>query len=83
MDSGLLMIQGDLYRWQARREKEEVMKTSTQDKVEGALHEIKGKVKEVAGKVTDNPKLTTEGQAETLVGKVQTKVGQAKKVFEK
>ena len=47
------------------------MKSSTQDQVEGTLHEIKGKVKEVAGQVTNNPNLTTEGQVEELAGKVQ------------
>lgn len=59
------------------------MKTSIEDKVEGALHEVKGKVKEVAGKVTDNPKLEAEGTVEKLAGKVQTKVGEVKTVIGK
>ena len=59
------------------------MKPSTQDQVEGTLHEIKGRAKEAAGRVTDNPKLKAEGQAEELVGKIQSKLGQVKKVFKK
>jgi len=63
--------------------KEDIMKSSTQDKAEGTFHELKGKAKEVVGKLTDNPKLKVEGAAEKVAGKVQTKVGQVKKVFGK
>lgn len=59
------------------------MKSSRQDKTEGALHQVKGKVKEVAGKLSDNPRLESEGAAEKVAGKVQQKSGQIKKVFGK
>jgi uncharacterized protein YjbJ (UPF0337 family) len=59
------------------------MKSSTQDKVEGTIHEVKGNIKEAAGQVTNNPDLKDKGEAEALAGKVQQKVGQVKKVFEK
>ena len=51
------------------------MEKSTQDKVEGTLHQLKGKVKEVAGIISDNPKLQAEGAGERIVGKVQQKIG--------
>ena len=63
--------------------KENCMKSGTQDKVEGAFHEVKGMIKEVAGKLTDNPKLKAEGTVEKIAGKVQEKVGQVKQVFGK
>ncbi len=59
------------------------MNNSTQDQVEGKLHEAKGKVKEKIGQVTNDPDLQAEGVDENLGGKVQNKVGQVKKVFEK
>ena len=59
------------------------MTSSTQDQVEGNLHEVKGKVKEKVGQVTNNPNLVAEGQDENLTGVVQKKVGQIKKVFGK
>jgi uncharacterized protein YjbJ (UPF0337 family) len=59
------------------------MKPSTQDEIEGKLHEMKGKVREKAGQVTNNPSLAAEGQNEKLAGKVQKKIGQVEKVFEK
>ena len=57
------------------------MKSSSRDKIEGALHEVKGKVKEMAGKITDNPKLTAEGKAEKITGQAQGKVADVKKVL--
>ena len=51
------------------------MEKSTQDKVEGTLHQLKGKVKEVAGIISDNPKLEAEGTGERIAGKVQQKIG--------
>ena len=60
-----------------------IMKTSTQDKIEGKIHEVKGKVKEKVGKVTEDPKLEAEGRDEKVGGVVQKKIGQIKKVFEK
>jgi uncharacterized protein YjbJ (UPF0337 family) len=64
-------------------EKENIMKPSMKDKLEGTLHEVKGKVKEVTGKVIDNPKLQGEGTGEKLAGKAQKKVGEFKKVVGK
>ena len=59
------------------------MKSSTTDKIEGAVHEAKGKVKEKVGQVTNDPDLEVEGQDENLSGKIQKKVGDIKKVFDK
>lgn len=59
------------------------MNPSTQDKIEGAIHQLKGTVKETVGQVTNAPDLEVEGKAEKLAGKVQTKVGQVEQVFEK
>jgi uncharacterized protein YjbJ (UPF0337 family) len=59
------------------------MTHSTQDQIEGKLHELKGKVKETAGQVTNNPDLTAEGQGEHLAGTIQEKIGRIEKVLEK
>jgi uncharacterized protein YjbJ (UPF0337 family) len=59
------------------------MKSSTTDKVEGAMHEAKGKIKEKVGQVTSDPNLEAEGQDENLSGKIQKKIGDIKKVFDK
>jgi uncharacterized protein YjbJ (UPF0337 family) len=64
-------------------QKENTMKTSTKDQVQGTFHEIKGKVKETAGKLSDNPDLEGKGLGEKIAGKVQKKVGQVEKVLEK
>ncbi len=66
-----------------KREKENYMKPSTTDQIQGKLHELKGKVKEKAGQVVNNPDLAAEGQGEKLGGKIQKKIGQIEKVFEK
>ena len=63
--------------------KENTMKSSTRDNVEGTLHTVKGTVKEAIGKLTDNPKLQVEGKVEKIAGKIQEKVGQVKKVLGK
>lgn len=60
-----------------------MMKPSTNDQMEGKIHEVKGEVKKAIGQATNNPNLEAEGQAENFSGKVQKKVGQAEKVFEK
>lgn len=57
------------------------MTDSTEDQVEGKLHEWKGTAKQAIGRATDNPDLETEGQAEKIGGTVQKKVGEIKKVF--
>lgn len=59
------------------------MKPSTEDKVEGKIHEVKGTVKENLGKLTNNPDLEAEGTAERVTGKVQQKIGQVERVIEK
>ncbi len=59
------------------------MNNSTQDQVEGKLHQAKGKVKEKIGQATNDPNMEAEGVDENLGGKVQDKIGQVKKVFEK
>lgn len=59
------------------------MKSGTNDKVEGKLHEVKGKIKEAVGNLTDNPKLKAEGTVEKTAGIIQGKVGQVKQVLEK
>jgi uncharacterized protein YjbJ (UPF0337 family) len=59
------------------------MKSSTQDKAEGKMHQVKGKIKETVGKVVGNKDLEAEGKGENLGGKVQEKVGDVKKVVGK
>jgi len=59
------------------------MKPSTQDQLEGKLHEVKGKVKEAAGQIVNNPDLEAEGTVEKIGGKIQNKAGQIEKVLEK
>ncbi len=59
------------------------MKSSTKDKVEGAVHDAKGTLKEKLGHATNKPDLEAEGQDEKVAGKIQKKVGDVKKVFEK
>lgn len=78
MDVATVMINGHIII-----HKEEAMKSSTRDHVEGKLHQVKGKIKEVAGKIADNPELEIEGKAENLDGKLQEKIGEAKDVVGK
>ena len=59
------------------------MKPSTNDRIEGAIHEAKGKAKQMAGQAIGNPDLEAEGKVEKFGGKVQKKVGQIEQVFEK
>jgi uncharacterized protein YjbJ (UPF0337 family) len=58
-------------------------KSSTDDQLNGAIHQVKGAAKEAAGRVANNPDLEAEGTAEKLGGKVQKKIGQIERVFEK
>lgn len=58
------------------------MKNSTEDKVQGTVHQVKGAVKEGAGKITNNPELEIEGKIEKNVGKLQRHVGDAEKAIE-
>ena len=71
------------YTLRAITSKTSIMKTSTQDKVEGTAKELKGKVKEVAGRAVGNPDLAERGRDEQAEGKIQKKVGDIKKVFDK
>jgi len=59
------------------------MTQSTNDQIEGKLHEVKGGLKETLGQVTNSPKLEAEGTNEKLAGKVQKKVGEIEEVLEK
>ncbi len=40
------------------------MNPSTNDQIEGKIHEVKGKIKETVGQVTKDPNLESEGQSE-------------------
>lgn len=59
------------------------MKTSTKDKVEGAVKIATGAVKEKTGQALNDPDLRDRGTLEKAEGKVQRKVGDIKKVFNK
>lgn len=56
------------------------MKSSTEDNLEGKMHQVKGKMKDSVGKIVGNRDLEAEGKAENLAGKVQEKVGKMKKI---
>jgi len=60
-----------------------IMKSSTKNQTEGAIHQFMGTIKEAAGNLSDSPKLKAEGIVEKRAGKIQEKVGQVEKVFEK
>ena len=64
-------------------EKVKTMNPSTNDQINGAIHQVKGAVKEAAGRVANNPDLEAEGTAEKLGGKIQQKIAQVERVFEK
>lgn len=59
------------------------MKSSNQDKAEGAAKNLKGKLKEGVGKAVGNERLQAEGEVEQAEGKIQKKTGDVKKVFGK
>jgi uncharacterized protein YjbJ (UPF0337 family) len=59
------------------------MNPSTENKVEGEVHEVKGKIKETLGHITNDPDLESEGLGEKIAGKIQKKIGQLEKVIEK
>ena len=73
-----LKAQSKLYEEQGAN-----MKTSTEDKIKGSLHEVKGAIKEQAGKVTNNCCLEAKGKVEKTAGKVQHRVGDAEAAVEK
>jgi uncharacterized protein YjbJ (UPF0337 family) len=59
------------------------MKSSTRDKVEGAVREATGKLKEKFGKAMSDPRMRARGTAEKVGGKVQRKAGDIKRFFGK
>jgi len=59
------------------------MKTSTEDKLKGSLHEAKGTIKEEFGRVINNPDMRAEGKAEKKAGKIQQRIGRAKETVTK
>ena len=59
------------------------MKTSTENKIKGSLHEAKGAIKEKAGKVMNSPTLEAKGKVEKTAGKVQHRAGEAEAAVEK
>ena len=59
------------------------MKSSTKDKVEGAVKEATGKLKGKGWGSHGDPGMRDHGTAEKVGGKVQRKVGEVKKVFGK
>ena len=59
------------------------MKTSTEDKIKGSMHEVEGAIKKEAGKGTNSRTLETKGKVEKAAGKVQHRVGEAEAADEK
>jgi len=59
------------------------MKSSTENEVEGDVHQVKGAIKQKVGHVTNNPNLEGDGAGEKVAGKIQNKIGQVQKVMEK
>ncbi len=74
-------MEGPLYGNDQKRQKGDLMKSSTQDKAEGTMKDVKGKVKEGLGNATDDPNLTDKALADQAEGKVQKQTGEVKKVF--
>ena len=65
------------------KEREEPMKSSTKDRVQGKWRESKGKIKETVGWTANRPDLAAEGVDEKAAGAVQKTIGQVKKVLGK
>ena len=57
------------------------MKPSTENEIDGKVHEVKAAIKEKVGQLTNDPDLEDEGTAEKIGGKVQKKIGQVQKVL--
>lgn len=57
------------------------MKSSTRDKIEGAVKQASGTVKQKAGRALNDPDLQDRGTLERAEGQAQSKVGDIKKVF--
>jgi len=59
------------------------MKSSTRDKIEGAVKQAAGAMKQHAGRAVRDPDLQDRGTVERAEGRVQSKVGDIKKVFDR
>lgn len=59
------------------------MKSSTENKAKGKMHQVKGAIKEGIGIATDDHELEIKGKTETFKGKVQEKVGSIEKILGK
>jgi uncharacterized protein YjbJ (UPF0337 family) len=60
-----------------------MMKSSTNDKTSGKLHEVRGAIRQKAGELTSDPNLEADGRAEKNAGKVQKVVGKIEKAVGK
>ena len=56
-----------------------MMKPSTEDKIDGKIHEVKGTINEAIGEATTDPNLESSGNAEKQAGKVQQIIGRVEK----
>lgn len=59
------------------------MKSSTQDKIEGAMKTAAGTLKEKTGRTVRDPEMQDRGTMQKAEGKIQSKVGDIKKVFDR
>jgi uncharacterized protein YjbJ (UPF0337 family) len=63
--------------------KDDTVKSSSKNKIEGKMHQVKGTIKETVGKVLNNKEMAAEGKLEKMKGKVDAKIGQFKKMIKK
>ena len=73
------MLSGTGGAWQSRYCG--YMKPSTENTVEGQLHEIAGAIKEKVGQILHKPDVEADGAIEKIGGAIQKKVGDVQKVF--
>jgi uncharacterized protein YjbJ (UPF0337 family) len=59
------------------------MKSSRQDKIEGALDVVKGQVKKTAGNVTGDEGKKAEGRKDQIKGAAKWGRGRTKDIFDK
>jgi len=55
------------------------MKSSTQDRTIGKIHEVKGAIRQTVGELTGNSTMEAAGLVEKVAGKIQTLVGKIEK----
>jgi uncharacterized protein YjbJ (UPF0337 family) len=60
-----------------------MIKPSTENQIEGKVHEVKGTIKEAVGELTNDSDLQGEGLGEKIAGKIQNKIGLVEKAIEK